>query len=71
MKKKKNMHNNQETEPRKLTKEELEEFYATHDIIDDSKMPTPEQAATLPSTPELDKLFEKEIDEIAKKYGIY
>ena len=71
MKKKKNTHNNQEVEPRKRTKEELEEFYATHDIIDDSKMPSPEQVATLPSTPELDELFEKEIDEIAKKCGIY
>ncbi len=71
MKKKKNTHNYQITEPRKLTKEGLEEFYATHDIIDDIKMPSPEQVAILPSTPELDELFEKEIEEIAKKYGIY
>lgn len=71
MKKEKNTHNNQEVEPRKLTKEELEEFYATHDIIDDSKMPSPEEVAAFPPTPEIDEILDKKMDEIAKEYGIY
>lgn len=54
-----------------LNDKELQKFYETHDIIDDSKMPSPEKVASLPKTPELDKLFEKECDEIAKKFGIY
>lgn len=71
MKKKKNTHNNQITESRKLTKKGLEEFYATHDIIDDSKMPSPKQVAAFSPTPEIDKILDKKTDEIAKEYGIY
>lgn len=39
-------------------------------MVDDSMMPSPEQVALFPDTPELDKELEKEIDEIAKRFGI-
>ena len=54
-----------------LNDKELQKFYETHDIIDDSKMPSPEEVAAFPPTPEIDKILDKKIDEIAKKFGIY
>ena len=40
------------------------------DIIDDSKMPTPEEVANFPDTSELDKEMQKEIDLICKELGM-
>ena len=44
-----------------LNGEELQKFYKTHKIIDDSKMPSPENVASFLKSPELDKLFEKRL----------
>ena len=40
-------------------------------FIDDSKMPSSEEMEKLPETPELDKKFEKDVELIFKKYGIF
>lgn len=39
-------------------------------IIDDSKMPTPEQVKNFPETPEIDKALDIAIDAIGKKYDL-
>lgn len=53
-----------------LNDKEIQELYETHNIIDDSKMPSPEEVAAFPPTPEIDKILDKKIEEIAKEYGI-
>lgn len=54
-----------------LNDKETQELYETHNIIDDSKMPSPAEVAAFPPTPEIDKILDKKIDEIAKEFGIY
>ena len=39
-------------------------------LIDDSKMPSPDEVEELPKTPELDKKVEKDVELIFKEYGI-
>jgi hypothetical protein len=39
--------------------------------LDDSKMPSPEEVAAFPPTPELDKQVSKEIDELVRELGLY
>lgn len=39
-------------------------------VIDDSKMPSPEQVKNFPETPEIDKALDIAIDAIGKKYGL-
>lgn len=40
-------------------------------FIDDSKMPTPEEASKFPPTPEIDAEFEKDIERIGREFGIF
>ncbi len=44
-----------------LNDKELQKFYETHDIIDDSKMPSPEKVATLPKTQNLINCLKKSV----------
>lgn len=52
-------------------KKTLEEILDGSDyILDDSKMPSPEQVANFPKTPELDKKFEEDIEKITKEFSL-
>ncbi|MEE8885287.1 MAG: hypothetical protein SOI56_01810 [Eubacteriales bacterium] len=39
-------------------------------MVDDSKMPSPEEVKKFPDTSALDKEFEKKLDEIDKEFGL-
>lgn len=55
-----------------MSKDELAKILNVNpdDIIDDSKMPTPEEVAKFPDTSEIDNEFHKEADAIFEKYGL-
>ncbi len=53
---------------KKTWDEKVKEFYATHDVIDDSKMPSAEECAKYKYEPEIDARVKKEMKIICKEF---
>ena len=53
-----------------LSDKDYNQFVEPENVIDDSKMPSPEEVAKFQPTPEIDKLLNEKLDKIAKEFGI-